>query len=145
MLLKCSSSGCTCAVKSSKSKQFFPLWQGPKPIFCFEKYLFSDPRFISYHLGDTQMDYLPNENIALKNSWLRVSLTPGHLLALPPPGWEKPLSVVEWCGLQGRWARWPSLCSLWHPLLLRRLFTTSEARTAADSQTGTFCEPETPL
>lgn len=46
-----------------------------------------------------------------------VSVWPlGHLLALPPPGWEKPLSVVEWWGLERRWARWSSLCSLWHPL-----------------------------
>lgn len=85
-------------------------------IFCFGKYLFSDPRFISYHLGNTRMDYLPKENIAVKNSWLRVSLTLGHLPALPPPGWEKSVSVVEWWGLERRWARWLSLCSLWHPL-----------------------------
>lgn len=83
--------------------------------FCFWKYLFSDVRFISYHMGDTWMDYLPKDNIALKNSWLRVSLTLGHLLALPPPEWEKSLSVVEWWGLEGRWARWLSLCSQWHP------------------------------
>lgn len=83
--------------------------------FCFWKYLFSDVRFMSYHMADTRMDYLPKENIAVKNSWLRVSLTLGHLPALPPPEWEKSLSVVEWWGLEGRWARWLSLCSQWHP------------------------------
>lgn len=108
----------------------------PKPSYVL-KCIYIDPRFISYHLGNTEMDYLPKENIAVKNSWLHVSLTLGHLLALPPPGWEKPLSVVEWWGLERRWARWPSLCSLWHPPLL---WTTSEDRTAAENPTCTFCK-----
>lgn len=76
-------------VKSPKSKQFaFFGRETPKAVFYFEKYLFSDPRFISYHLpvGNAQLDYLPKENMAVKNSCLRVRLTLGHLLALPPPG-----------------------------------------------------------
>lgn len=63
----------------------FPFWQWdpPQNRFCFEKYLFCDSRFISYRLpvGNAQLEYLPKENIAVKNSCLRVSLTPGHLLA----------------------------------------------------------------
>ena len=135
-----------CSEVPQKSKQFslFLAVKAPQTIFCFEKYLFSDPRFISYHLpvGNTHMDYLPKENVAVKNSCLRVSLTLGHLLALPAPGWEKPLSVVEWWGLERRWARWSSLRSLWHPLLLSiaPFFTTSEA---ADNQTCS--EREGPL
>lgn len=121
ILLKCSFSGCRHAVKSPWSKHLiFLFWQQtpPKPSFVFEKCSFSDPWFISYHLGNTQIDYLPKENIALKNSWLPVRLTLGHLLALPPPGWEKTLSVVEWRGLERRRPRWKSFSSLWHPLLL---------------------------
>lgn len=63
----------------------------PAAIFSFEKYLFNETRFISYHLpvGDAQLNGRPKENMVVKNSCLRVSLTLGHLLALPPPGRER--------------------------------------------------------
>lgn len=88
--------------KVSQKVDNFSILAGRPPltIFCCGMYLFSDPRFISYHLGNTRMDYLPKENMAVKNSWLCVSLTLGHLLVLPPPWWEKSLSVAEWWGVK---------------------------------------------
>lgn len=43
---------------------------GSVPLFSlyFQVYLFSNLKFISYHLGNTKMGYLPKENMAVKNS-----------------------------------------------------------------------------
>lgn len=58
-----------CALRCSSSKQFFFLGRETlRATFCFGVYLFSDLKFISYHLGNTKMDYLPKENIVVKNS-----------------------------------------------------------------------------